>query len=65
MIINRDDRFIDRPATERPGDRPDDHVWRLIVASSSEHLRVLVGARNVGLIVAGACCTECAAVVGS
>jgi SAM-dependent methyltransferase len=25
-VISRDDRFIDRPATERPGDRPDDHV---------------------------------------
>ena len=36
-----------------------------MLASSPEHLRVLVGARNVGLIVAGACCTECAAVVGS
>jgi len=31
-VISRDDRFIDRPATERPGDRPDDHIWRLIVA---------------------------------
>jgi SAM-dependent methyltransferase len=31
-VISRDDRFIDRPATERPGDRPDDHVWWLIVA---------------------------------
>ena len=31
-VIRRDDRFIDRPATERPGDRPDDHVWWLIVA---------------------------------
>jgi SAM-dependent methyltransferase len=31
-IINRDDRFIDRPAVERPGDRQDDHVWWLIVA---------------------------------
>ena len=38
---------------------------RDLLASSPEHLRVLVGARNVGLIVAGACCTECAAVVGS
>ena len=27
-VISRDDRFIDRPATERP----DDHVWWLIVA---------------------------------
>src|SRR5260370_13863003 len=35
------------------------------LASSSEQLRVLVGARNVGLIVAGGCCRECAAVVGS
>ena len=31
-VISRDDRFIDRPATERLGDRPDDHVWWLIVA---------------------------------
>src|ERR1700745_618259 len=31
-VISLDDRFIDRPATERPGDRPDDHVWWLIVA---------------------------------
>ena len=31
-VISRDDRFIDRPATERPGDRPDDHIWWLIVA---------------------------------
>ena len=31
-IISRDDRFIDRPATERPGDRSDDHIWWLIVA---------------------------------
>ena len=31
-VISRDDRFIDRPPTERPGDRPDDHVWWLIVA---------------------------------
>jgi ubiquinone/menaquinone biosynthesis C-methylase UbiE len=31
-VISRDDRFIDRPASERPGDRPDDHVWWLIVA---------------------------------
>jgi SAM-dependent methyltransferase len=31
-IISRDDRFIDRPAAERSGDRPDDHVWWLIVA---------------------------------
>jgi len=31
-VISRDDRFIDRPATERPGDRQDDHVWWLIVA---------------------------------
>jgi SAM-dependent methyltransferase len=32
-IVSRDDHFIDRPAAERPGDRPDDHVWWLIVAS--------------------------------
>jgi ubiquinone/menaquinone biosynthesis C-methylase UbiE len=31
-VISRNDRFIDRPGTERPGDRPDDHVWWLIVA---------------------------------
>ena len=31
-MISRDNRFIDRPAAERPGDRPDDHVWWLIVA---------------------------------
>ena len=31
-VISRDDHFIDLPATERPGDRPDDHVWWLIVA---------------------------------
>jgi ubiquinone/menaquinone biosynthesis C-methylase UbiE len=32
QIVSRDDRFIDRSAIERPGDRPDDHVWWLIVA---------------------------------
>jgi SAM-dependent methyltransferase len=31
-IVRRDDHSIDRPAAERPGDRPDDHVWWLIVA---------------------------------
>ena len=31
-VISLDDHFIDRPAIERPGDRPDDHVWWLIVA---------------------------------
>jgi ubiquinone/menaquinone biosynthesis C-methylase UbiE len=31
-VIKRDDRFIDQPAAERPGDRPDDHVWWLLVA---------------------------------
>jgi ubiquinone/menaquinone biosynthesis C-methylase UbiE len=31
-IISRNDRFIDRPATERPGDRTDDHLWWLLVA---------------------------------
>ena len=31
-VISRDDRFIDRPAAQRPGDRPDDHVWWLLVA---------------------------------
>ena len=31
-LISRHDRFIDLPALERPGDRPDDHPWWLIVA---------------------------------
>lgn len=31
-VVSRDDHFIDLPAAERPGDRPDDHVWWLIVA---------------------------------
>ena len=31
-VISRIDQFIDRPATERLGDRPDDHLWWLIVA---------------------------------
>jgi ubiquinone/menaquinone biosynthesis C-methylase UbiE len=31
-VISRDDRSIDRPASERSGDRPDDHIWWLIVA---------------------------------
>jgi SAM-dependent methyltransferase len=31
-VVVRDDRFIDRPAAERPGDRQDDHIWWLIVA---------------------------------
>jgi hypothetical protein len=31
-VLSRDDRFIDRPAVERSGDRQDDHVWWLIVA---------------------------------
>jgi len=31
-VLSRDNRFIDRPAVERPGDRQDDHVWWLIVA---------------------------------
>jgi SAM-dependent methyltransferase len=30
-VISRDDHFIDRPATERAGDRADDHVWWLLV----------------------------------
>ena len=30
-LISRNDRFIDRPASERPGDRPDNHPWWLIV----------------------------------
>ena len=31
-VTSRDDRFIDQPAAARPGDRPDDHVWWLLVA---------------------------------
>ena len=31
-LISRCDRFIDRPAAERPGDRPDNRPWWLIVA---------------------------------
>lgn len=31
-LISRNDHFIERPAPERPGDRPDDHLWWLIVA---------------------------------
>ena len=31
-VLSRDNRFIDRPAVERPGDRQDDHIWWLIVA---------------------------------
>jgi ubiquinone/menaquinone biosynthesis C-methylase UbiE len=31
-MVSRQDRFIDRPAIERPGDRPDNHTWWLIVA---------------------------------
>jgi len=31
-IVSRDDHFIDRTASERPGDRPDKHPWWLIVA---------------------------------
>ena len=31
-LISRRDRFIDLPAAERPGDRPDNHSWWLIVA---------------------------------
>jgi len=31
-VISRYDRFIDRPDLERPGDRPDNHPWWLIVA---------------------------------
>lgn len=31
-VISRHDRFINRPALERPGDRPDNHPWWLIVA---------------------------------
>jgi predicted methyltransferase len=32
-VIRRRDRFIDRPPVERPGDRPDNHSWWLIVAN--------------------------------
>ena len=31
-LISRNDRFIDRPAVERSGDRPDNHPWWMIVA---------------------------------
>jgi ubiquinone/menaquinone biosynthesis C-methylase UbiE len=31
-ILSRENRFIDRSAVERSGDRQDDHVWWLIVA---------------------------------
>ena len=31
-VVSREDHFIDRPASERLGDRPDDHLWWLIVA---------------------------------
>ena len=31
-LISRRDRFIDLPAVERPGDRPDNHPWWVIVA---------------------------------
>ena len=31
-VVSRDDRFIDRPATERPRGRRDGHIWWLIVA---------------------------------
>ena len=31
-LISRNDRFIEKPAPERPGDRPDNHSWWLIVA---------------------------------
>ena len=31
-LISRRDSFIDLPAVERPGDRPDNHSWWLIVA---------------------------------
>jgi predicted methyltransferase len=31
-LISRRDRFIDRPPVERPGDRPDNRPWWLIVA---------------------------------
>ena len=31
-LISRRDRFIDLPAVERPGDRPDNHPWSVIVA---------------------------------
>ena len=31
-LISRRDHFIDLPAVERPGDRPDNHSWWLVVA---------------------------------
>ena len=31
-VISREDCFIDRPAAARPGYRPDDHVWWLLLA---------------------------------
>jgi SAM-dependent methyltransferase len=31
-LISRRDRFIDLPAVERPGDRPENHPWWVIVA---------------------------------
>ena len=31
-LISRCDHFIDRPAVKRPGDRPDNRPWWLIVA---------------------------------
>jgi ubiquinone/menaquinone biosynthesis C-methylase UbiE len=31
-LISRNDHFIERPTPERPGDRTDNHLWRLIVA---------------------------------
>jgi SAM-dependent methyltransferase len=31
-VISRDDRFIDRPPAQRPGDRPDEHTWWMMVA---------------------------------
>jgi hypothetical protein len=40
-VISRDDDFIDRPVTERPGDRSDDHVWWLIVACRPDSPRPL------------------------
>jgi SAM-dependent methyltransferase len=31
-LVSRNDRFIEQPAPERLGDRPDSHAWWLIVA---------------------------------
>jgi hypothetical protein len=31
-LVSRNDRLLERPASERLGDRPDNHPWWLIVA---------------------------------